>query len=589
MPSKTEPSAKLSAQDGHPLAITSHTRKLRKPSPRPMKAILSIAFAFVGFSQPLTASDITWLLSYDGASLPSQPWKPVGKPLSLNENGVLTLTDDSEEQVGAWEAEWSGELSGKEIVVEARVRLVKMVGHRGSPVATWPQRDGAPVGIEVSDGEHTEGILLTPPAYRHKGAAPGYVRTLADRFAQADTEKEFHTYQIVIRGRDMSVSQDGQTIIAGRDAFWRPAKDSRRYLRFGSTSKLFTGEAQWQFVKLGLRSVSSSPQASPSLKIKVSEPWPLDVPTKNSETRPYLYYLGRDLLLMSNPKGSDALLEPYGLRRSTSAGKRWVPVQGLEESQHAPQELVRLADGSIFGPSRWTTLLPDGSIQGTTTLLDSDADKFTTHHSVIHLPDEFRPSARGEVLIFERHIWQETNGEITAVAWTRLNRVPLPNGRTFPERRTHLMRSSDLGKTWHHHAQIGLGGEPAVVRLSNQEWLCIARPDAHMSNLVQHRSTDGGKTWHFERTLEEGSVMPDLVLMQSGVLACSYGRPVSSIMFSLDGGRSWRDHTVIADRVGFNYTTIQEIEPGRLLFMDDAQIPGTTSRIYSCYVDVQKP
>jgi hypothetical protein len=60
-------------------------------------------------------------------------------------------------------------------------------------------------------------------------------------------------------------------------------------------------------------------------------------------------------------------------------------------------------------------------------------------------------------------------------------------------------------------------------------------------------------------------------------------------MFSLDGGRSWRDHTVIADRVGFNYTTIQEIEPGRLLFMDDAQIPGTTSRIYSCYVDVQKP
>jgi hypothetical protein len=26
-----------------------------------------------------------------------------------------------------------------------------------------------------------------------------------------------------------------------------------------------------------------------------------------------------------------------------------------------------------------------------------------------------------------------------------------------------------------------------------------------------------------------------------GVLACSYGRPASNLMFSLDGGRTWRD------------------------------------------------
>jgi hypothetical protein len=88
--------------------------------------------------------------------------------------------------------------------------------------------------------------------------------------------------------------------------------------------------------------------------------------------------------------------------------------------------------------------------------------------------------------------------------------------------------------------------------------------------------------------LEEGSVMPDLVLMSHGVLACSYGRPVSNLMFSVDGGRTWRDHRVISDRANFNYTAIREISPGRLLYMHDGQIPGTLARINSLYIDVEK-
>lgn len=534
------------------------------------------------------AGDVTWLLNYEAAAVPDATWKRVGTPVATVEKGALRLADDSKESVGNFEAEWQGSLAGQEIVVEARVRLVSMVGHRDSPVATWPQRDGAPVCIEICDGTHVEGMLLTPPAQRHAGAAPGYVRTLTDRFAQADTQSDFHTYRLVIRGRNMHIAQDGKTLIEGRDAFWRPAKEPRRYLRFGSTSKPFTGEAHWQFVRLGLRDAQESSGDASPLKISVGEPWPLNVDKKNSETRPYLYNVGRGLLLTSNPQGSDALHEPYGVRRSTDGGRTWTLVRGLDQNVHSPQEMVRLADGRILGVSRWTDLLPDGTLKGVTTLLDATAERFTTHESLSHLPEEYRPAKRGEVLVYERHIWQEADGSLTAVAWTRLGRIPLPNGRTYPERRAHLMRSTDLGKTWRHHAHIGLGGEPAVVRLSEQEWLCIARPDGHMSNLLQHRSLDGGKTWKFERRLEEGSVMPDLVLMKNGVLACSYGRPVSSVMFSLDGGRTWRDHTVIADRASFNYTTIQEIAPGRLLFMDDAQLPGAMARIYSCHVNVER-
>jgi photosystem II stability/assembly factor-like uncharacterized protein len=231
-------------------------------------------------------------------------------------------------------------------------------------------------------------------------------------------------------------------------------------------------------------------------------------------------------------------------------------------------------------------LQPDGTLTGKTTILDAKAETFTMHDSTITMPAEFKPAKAGEVLIVERQIWAEKDGSITAAAWSRRFSLKLPNGRGFPERHTHLLRSTDLGKTWTHLAHVGLGGEPAVVRLSDSEWLAITRPDAHMSNFLQHRSLDGGKTWKFERTLEEGSVMPDLVLMSNGVLACSYGRPVSNLMFSLDGGRTWRDHRVISDRVNFNYTAIREISPGRLLYMHDGPIPSALARINSLYIDV---
>ena len=554
-----------------------------------MKNTLLLATLLTSLGQLHAASDgITWLLHYDGKSLPAAPWTAIGKPNAKLEDGALHLSDDAKDETAAFEAEWTGDLEGKEIVVEARVKLVSMVGHRDSPTATWPQRDGAPICIQVSDGNHEEGILLTPPQDKHAEAAKGYVRTLTDRFAQANTSDDFHMYRLIIRGEDMAVEMDGKRIIEGRDAFWRPATSPRKFIRFGSTSKPFTGEARWEFVRLGLRPSSAVVVEKSPLRITISEPWPLNVEEKNTESRPYLYDMGQGLLLMSNAQGADSLLEPYGVRRSTDAGKTWQAITGLVQNVDSPQELVRLADGRIFGPSRWTHLQPDGTLTGKTTILDAKAETFTMHDSTITMPVEFRPAKSGEVLIVERQIWAEKDGSITAAAWSRRFSLKLPNGRGFPERHTHLLRNTDLGKTWTHLAHVGLGGEPAVVRLSDSEWLAVTRPDAHMSNLLQHRSLDGGKTWKFERTLEEGSVMPDLVLMSNGVLACSYGRPVSNLMFSLDGGRTWRDHRVISDRANFNYTAIREISPGRLLYMHDGQVPGSLARINSLYIDVER-
>jgi len=236
-----------------------------------MKHTLTLLIALLLFPLPTlhAASDgnIKWLVNYDRKDLPVTGWTTIGKPNAQIENGSLSLKDDSKDEMAAFEAEWDGDLNGKEIVVEARVKLVSMVGHRDSPTATWPQRDGGPICIQVCDGKHEEGILLTPAQEKHPEAAKGYVRTLTDRFAQANTSDDFHMYRLIIRGEDMAVEMDGKRIIEGRDAFWRPATSPRKFIRFGSASKPFTGEAKWEFVRLGLRPATSAAVEKSPLRI----------------------------------------------------------------------------------------------------------------------------------------------------------------------------------------------------------------------------------------------------------------------------------------------------------------------------------
>ena len=118
-----------------------------------------------------------------------------------------------------------------------------------------------------------------------------------------------------------------------------------------------------------------------------------------------------------------------------------------------------------------------------------------------------------------------------------------------------------------------------MVRLSDTEQTAVIRGDRD-SKMKQMFSHDAGKTWSKPIELEVGRVLPDLVLMSNGVLACSYGRPASCLMFSVDGGKTWPVHRVISDRVGFNYTSIREISPGRLLYVHDAP------KLNAVYVDV---
>ncbi len=528
------------------------------------------------------AEDIQWLVSYEAKALPDSTWSAVGKPNAKIENGALHLVDDSATESGAFRAAWKPQ-PDTEIVVEAKVR-VEFVKARRDGTGMWPAQQGVPVGLLVSDGKHQEGLLLCPER----------IANWHDRVAFMDASKEFHTYRLVIRGNDMSITVDGVEKIHGEGAFWKPAENGEAFVQFGSTAPGWKGGAFWQSVKLGVRKASA--HEKPKLRITVSEPWEIPptpgwnkprargeaLRTADTEigiavpdeakgkpvppTRPYLYDVGKGMLMLSVAQGPDAIYEPYGVLKSTDVGKTWQPVADLQFKTFAPLPHIRMTDGDILGFSRWNVKYQEGIYVGMSFRFDAKAEKFTMFENLIQVPKK-----SGQIVAFDRDIFDLGKGELMAVVYT-----PISKGVMH----SYLMKSADAGKTWNYFSTIGAGPEPSVVRFSDTEMMAILRT-LSFGPLWQTWSHDGGKTWDKLKPLEVGSVAPDMVLMNNGVLACSYGRPGSNLMFSTDQGHTWSHHTVITDSGGFNYTAIREVSPGRLLYIHDAP------NLRALYVDVE--
>jgi hypothetical protein len=510
--------------------------------------------------------DIDWLVVYDGKSLPTSPWTAVGEPnATLGEEG-LHLDDDGA-GFGHYRAEWQPD-GDQEIVVEAVIRLGGTTGVRTGTSTLWPWRDGAPVMVQVSDGRHQDGLVLFS----------NQATNFTDRFIPMATTGRFHTYRLVIRGTDMEMWVDGERRVEGKGAFQKPADNpGEAFVQFGSSAATATGDATWQSVRLGVRKPSEPLPESP-LEITLGESW--DIPREVRQTRPYLYDMGEGLLLMSVAQGPDAFYEPYGLLKSTDGGNTWTPIPGLDQEETTPLPCLRRPDGSILAMSRWTWTQPDGRVTGKTVVLDSEANSFEMFDNEIRLPQEYTNETEGDHIVCERHIWNDDDGGVTMVVWSRKG-VKSESGRRVTTRHSHLMRSTDEGRTWDYFGTIGPGGEPAVVRLGGGEMTAVIRGEADF-RMRQTFSHDGGKTWTPPAVLEVGRVLPDLVLMSNGVLACSYGRPSSCLMFSLDGGKTWPYHQVVSYLTGFNYTSIREVSPGRLLYIHDAP------KVNALHVDVKR-
>ena len=122
-----------------------------------------------------------------------------------------------------------------------------------------------------------------------------------------------------------------------------------------------------------------------------------------------------------------------------------------------------------------------------------------------------------------------------------------------------LVESTDWGKTWTLRSVIAENNsgdrntdgstlafyEPNLQRCADGTLLSVIRTGSNLP-LYQARSRDNGLTWSSYELLPGigttvvGSIYPQSVLLDNGILVLTTGRPGNSILLSLDGsGRNW--------------------------------------------------
>ena len=149
--------------------------------------------------------------------------------------------------------------------------------------------------------------------------------------------------------------------------------------------------------------------------------------------------------------------------------------------------------------------------------------------------------------------------------------------------RVVIVISEDKGRHWEYLSTVAYDPdidtegftEPALLQLASGELVCVMRTEGYHP-MLQSFSSDLAKSWSTPVEIPGDGVWPDLCLMESGIVACAYGRPGCNIMFSLDGTcREWSHHTAIIPPFerkeqgtwSHSYNAVREIRPGELLYI----------------------
>ena len=197
--------------------------------------------------------------------------------------------------------------------------------------------------------------------------------------------------------------------------------------------------------------------------------------------------------------------------------------------------------------------------------------------------------------------------------------------------RTLVVKSDKFGKNWDYLSTIAGDeaaeaalkaegepkcegfGEPRMIRLGDGRLFAVMRRGSN-NMIYKAWSDDDGKTWSKPTSIGFRGVEPALMMMKSGILAFSTGRPDPiAVRFSLDGGATWTSPTGLTK--GFElddpqkpqgaqkstcYTGLVEVEPGKLLVVYDhlpfaggwglnpADKPEAMNTIYGTFVKVSR-
>ena len=176
--------------------------------------------------------------------------------------------------------------------------------------------------------------------------------------------------------------------------------------------------------------------------------------------------------------------------------------------------------------------------------------------------DDIHQNIRG---LWSNKIYQESpiirnpdNGELYfADYWTQYETA---DGKVPEKAESHLMVSKNRGRSWQKRSVIMSSPrppdspdaesacEPSLAISRFGELVCVVRGETTM--FITY-SGDNGFTWSVPKALLEYGVEPQLLQLNNGVLALSYGRAPNSgtgttqkISFSTDGGYTWSEPKV---------------------------------------------
>ena len=353
------------------------------------------------------------------------------------------------------------------------------------------------------------------------------------------------------------------------------------------------------------------------LKIVVGEPWTISnsVSAEGEHIYPDLWRLQDGTLLLDYHLDPDIDPARRACLRSVDNGKTWTPDPPRVVREEA---LVQLRDGTVLAYNGHAFPVTPGSKQSKGSMFRS-RDGGQTFEGPIEVTFNMVKASREPIpkpdpkyelyvaVVLWRSILELPDGSLLALLFSFFE------GDT--KYRTVTAISTDQGLTFDYLSTIGYDPSPDLGRYfegfnegvlswtTEGDILCVVRVGSFHS-LRQTRSTDYGKTWSEPIILDPdldseeqnalagpkkagvNSVDPDLLLMSNGVLACSFGRPGNSIMFDPTGtGRNWQKPIMVFWGGLTGYTCMQEIAPGKLLYIYDA--PDDDDRAVHCLRGVE--
>jgi hypothetical protein len=265
-------------------------------------------------------------------------------------------------------------------------------------------------------------------------------------------------------------------------------------------------------------------------------------------------------------------------------------------NKHFEASFWESTDGlkTLQGPRQYSFTLPEAEVKS--------------------FDDRGEPISR---MYVRRSILELPNGDLLASAYGHFeaDKFASEYAPKMNKSRSFLMRSTNHGENWTYISTIASDpveqegfGEPALVRLSHGpragRLICLMRTGRE-NPVYQSESDDEGKTWtrarplhwfysRFGRSRPIVGVDPDVVEMQDGTLAMSYGHKPdyrehgNYVAFSLDQGNSWTSVTQISSTATSAYTGIREVSPGELFVVYTTSENGTKYSTMGRNITVQK-